>query len=971
MQSLVCRCSSTARCQTPAPRRRRAGVWLPAVLLASLAAPGVGLDDPITPDHPLWIAMRGTAVVDGSLADPDWQTAVPIVRAQPWRGDGTIAIRMLYSDSGLYLAVEVDDQNLWADGLGGGSGNRWEVETDDSVTFYFDPDASRDEFFQATDRAFGFNLANPEDPINGAGTVRRCKYIRGDGGFGAPDVVACAEPVGPFLATGILWRTTVSGTVNNGADSDTGWVSEVFLPWSAIGASVPAHGSTLAMNFDVIFDNDGGARNFVYNGEGPNRFVLPGFIDDHVQGAHSSFHDSLAGLRGPVGYAALMFVDPAAAAAPAAIGDLGVQALSSRGVHLSFTAPTGTTGGSGHVSSYAIRYSSIPITSEGVWDAATVFENAYVPRLAGQAEILRIAGLAPAAGYYVAVRARDAAGHLAALSNSPFLLTQAASGPGDRGRIIPAPNGSLLQFEDGTPFVPIGEHLGLSWTWYRILFPGDVWDPLLQIFQNYNLQEPGEGPVGPHLDELAAQGVNTLRIFLELLNTDQTGNVEIPRGRYWIEYPSGTFNLDMRQFVLNTLVEVAARDMYVILSPFDTFSWDDVFVEETPWYVGNGGPLTTIDDFFQNAQTLDLAKARLQQVMDWVAESPHADRVLGWEPLNEWDSPWTLNAEGNAEPGRETEMRRRAGWIRDLNAWVREQDPDRLVISSTASRDPRGPRARAVFYDRTVDVLGTHLYTNSNEEPINNPGTDKKVLPAIENAQLTSYWMTHRNDHRPVLNGEWGMTSIDWPGQSPQYGPGFTEAEDGELYRTVSWSALATGQVGSGLRIANDELFGNLQSLTPAMRDVQLTISRFLDSSSISLDLTHFEPHTLAGRISVSSVSGAELLAWGVADGVDGIAYVLQDGNVTSGTVSDGQLMVEGLPSGVPIHVEFWSTQGGASLPLQSLPPGMTSPQGGITLPLLAFEEDLAVKFAPAPGGLGVRLAALLLCACVARRRTR
>jgi hypothetical protein len=587
-----------------------------------------------------------------------------------------------------------------------------------------------------------------------------------------------------------------------------------------------------------------------------------------------------------------------------------------------------------------------------VWDAATVFENAYVPRLADQAEILRIAGLLPATAYYIAVRARDAAGHLAALSNSPLLITQASSGPGDRGRIIPTPNGSLLQFEDGTPFVPIGEHLGLSWTWYRILFSGDVWDPLLQVFQNYNLQEPGEGPVGPHLDELAAHGVNTLRIFLELLNTDQTGNAEIPRGRYWIEYPSSVFNPDMRQFILNTLVEVAARDMYVILSPFDTFTWDDVFMEETPWYVGNGGPLTTIDDFFQNPQTLNLAKARLQQVMGWVAESPHANRVLGWEPLNEWDSPWTLNPEGNAEPGRETEMRRRAGWIRDLNAWVREQDPDRLVISSTASRDPRGPRARAVFYDRTVDVLGT-------------------VLPAIENAQLTSYWMTHRNDHRPVLNGEWGMTSIDWPGQSPQYGPGFTEAEDGELYRTVSWSSVATGQLGSGLRIANDELSGNLQSLTPAMRDVQLTISRFLDSSSSSLDLTHLEPRTLAGRISVSSVAGAQLLVWGVADGVDGIAYVLQDGNVSNGTVGDGQLLVEGLPSGVPIHVEFWATQGGAASSLQSLPPGMTSPQGAITLPLPPFEEDIAVKFAPAPGGLGVRLAVLLLCACVARRRTR
>src|SRR5215510_6000151 len=126
---------------------------------------------------------------------------------------------------------------------------------------------------------------------------------------------------------------------------------------------------------------------------------------------------------------------------------------------------------------------------------------------------------------------------------------------------------------------------------------------------------------------LAAHGVNTLRVPLEQLNTDQTGNPEKP----------------------------------------------------------------------------------LRQVMEWVAESPWADRVLGWEPLNEWDSNWTLNAESDAEPGRVGEMRRRGVFLHALQQLVHEQDPGALVFDSMARLDPRGPLARAVFYDRSVDVMAPHF----------------------------------------------------------------------------------------------------------------------------------------------------------------------------------------------------------------------------------------------------------------------
>ena len=421
-----------------------------------------------------------------------------------------------------------------------------------------------------------------------------------------------------------------------------------------------------------------------------------------------------------------------------------------------------------------------------------------------------------------------------------------------------------------------------------------------QQFLDFSTQPGGEGEAGPHFSAIAASGVNTLRVFLELLDGDQTGNPSaMPAGRYWIEFPSGVYNDALRTLVLDALEEAAANGMYLIFSPFDTFTWDEAFTLETPWYSGNGGPLASIDDFFQNGPTLQKCKDRLREVMDWVALSPYQDHLLGWEPLNEWDSyEWTLNAEGGSEPGRETEMRRRAIWIRDLNQYVREQDPDHLVISSSVQLDPHGPVHRELFYDRSADVLAMHFYTNSTEEPINNPAADKSVLAGIESGQLSAYWLTHRRDNRPILNAEWGMTSLEWPGGHPAYQAGFTQAQDEALYRTVSWSGFAAGQAGQGLRIANDELAFRFSNLTDAMRDVQLTMSRVASNSMLASFARDFAPKTLIGDLSLASAGGAALLGWGSRDGNHGLAYVMQNGNLSAMTVTDRRALDRWLHAG-------------------------------------------------------------------------
>jgi len=922
--------------------------------------------DPITQDHPLWAIPHGTAEIDGLLGDPAWSDAFVVHRALPFRPAAAVTVRFMYDETGFYASAEVRDQFLWADGNGGGAGNRWELENDDSFLLYFDLDGSRDEFFRADDVAIGVSIANLDRPVNGSGAVARGKYVMGDGQGGAPGILNTApDNLAASLPAGFQYATVVSGTVNDNSDLDDGWTMEMFIPWSALGTTAPTHARTMGINFEVIFDDSGGTRDLTDRRDLPERFEMPAFVDDFVTGVHSSYTTTQAGIRGPVNYAEAMFIDTRAGERPAPVAGLTVTDATGYSARLRFDAPTGTTGGLGHVSGYQIRYSHAPIESEGDWLAAMDDENRHVPRLAGLAEDIRLIGLTPGTTYHVAVRAFDAAGALGDLAGSvQFTTLTPAQDPSGGLRLVPSPLGRMLVTEGGDAFVAVGDHLGLSWAYTRNLYPGNVWDNENAVFQNFHDQPSFEGPAGPYFEALAARGVNTMRVYLELLNTHWQGNPTVPTGPdtpimgepdglYWLEWRPGEFNSHMRQFIRNLLEVADQHGIYVILSAFDTFHYDEVFeafgnsgaAVEGPWAQNFGGPLSSINDFFQTPATLEMAKRRMEAVADWVNESPFAHRVLGWEIPSEWDSyEWTLNADGDGSPGRETEFARRAQWIDALAAHTRAYDPHHMVLNSTIARDPRGPLNRVNFLSRNFDALTPHFYTNANEEPINNPDPDRSIRAAVEQGAITAYWLTHESQRRPIINGEWGMTRVDWPNGRPVYGQGFTQADDEALFRTVLWSGLASGQFGTPLRIATDELDFNGFILTNGMRALQQTIARFLAHTTLGFDFARFNPDSLVGRMSSTNSSGDLLHLFGGSDRERGLVYVLKDANVRAGTVQGAKLTVRDLIPDTMYDAEVWGTAAGVTGPSSTLT-GLFSPDGSLTLNLPAFAKDLVVRF--------------------------
>jgi serine/threonine protein kinase/chitodextrinase len=96
-------------------------------------------------------------------------------------------------------------------------------------------------------------------------------------------------------------------------------------------------------------------------------------------------------------------------------------------IALTWTAP-GDDGASGQARSYELRRGDAPIDNAG-WDALPALSGLGAPRPAGSAESFVVSGLAPDTEYFFAVRARDDAGNLSAMSNVVSARTNAPPPP--------------------------------------------------------------------------------------------------------------------------------------------------------------------------------------------------------------------------------------------------------------------------------------------------------------------------------------------------------------------------------------------------------------------------------------------------------------------------------------------------------------------------------------------------------------
>ena len=107
---------------------------------------------------------------------------------------------------------------------------------------------------------------------------------------------------------------------------------------------------------------------------------------------------------------------------PGVIDDLSAKADTHTRVTLTWTAPAPLADAGGAISSYEIKYSATPITTEAEFLAAT--SAAFAPAQAGATQTYTVSGLTSATAYHFAARATDDLGTFGPVSNDASATTK-------------------------------------------------------------------------------------------------------------------------------------------------------------------------------------------------------------------------------------------------------------------------------------------------------------------------------------------------------------------------------------------------------------------------------------------------------------------------------------------------------------------------------------------------------------------
>src|SRR5262245_22971544 len=110
--------------------------------------------------------------------------------------------------------------------------------------------------------------------------------------------------------------------------------------------------------------------------------------------------------------------------APAAVTSLAVTGTTSTTASLSWTSP-GDDGATGTATTYDIRRSTSPITTDAAFAAATPISGEPAPVAAGNLQSMTVTGLSASTTSYFAMKTADLLAALRVLSNNPSGTTSA------------------------------------------------------------------------------------------------------------------------------------------------------------------------------------------------------------------------------------------------------------------------------------------------------------------------------------------------------------------------------------------------------------------------------------------------------------------------------------------------------------------------------------------------------------------
>lgn len=837
---------------------------------------------------------EGTPVIDGVISPGEWKDMGHITLYKFFGEDAKIEIYLMWDAENLYLGAQIEDDALWVDSYNAQSPwtSTWD---DDALKWEIDPDLSRDEYLQSTDRVFA---------INANGTATRFDKGNGNGGT----VGIWVDPA----SGGIRTAAKISGTLNDytfqtlSAESqkDKGGVVEIAIKWkhlfeNGVPLSLP-DGYSLGMNMTHIEDDTGGT------------------LDPEYDKAWKRVADELTRFMGeedhPENWAEFILSSNQDKTPPAPVSGLKVERTSAFSTHLSFLA-SGDNGATGRAERYDIRYATAPVSGAG-WKGATIYRNNFRPQGSGKQEVFQIVGLSPQTTYYIGVNAIDERGNEGTPATTSFTTAPAAS-VSDKGYLTVDPGGRYFVRQNGETLVVIGDNQGIGWPGIRSFYDGPMWNDDLNRYVNFRQYDTGGIENGrDFLKQLSQHGVNTIRIIAE--------DLEPQHPVYLFDDVSGgsdhiSFNPDTLDFLETLLDECAKVNINVIVVPFDTFFYSNVFNgwSKVPFSTAMGGPLQSAEDFFNPAHR-DYLKAVLKKLVDTIGDKKN---LLAWDIVNEFDSD---------EPGigwNRASFASRQETLNDLGAYMKTIDPNHMVFLSSVRWDPKflahlpttpqspvtGNDAALILNNSLFDFNSTHMYYHDIRDPSHNSKTNpasmyelsandrvNTIAPAARVKQGLQFYHAYSLTPKPYLCTEAGPIEF----YTSHYDSYFTADDDNRIFHNMIWAYLASGEAGSGLRWPGKALTDH--KLSDQMRDYQLAMKHFLDPGD--LDFFGFHPIQIGQYLEISGTM-APVIKTGISDGKQGIIFLVNDERKqVNVAVSGASLTIPKLSPGGTLNFEFWDT---------------------------------------------------------------
>jgi len=212
---------------------------------------------PVWPDMPEYTVKRATepVVIDGIIDEADWAAAQSVGDfAFPWWKEGEkeqTEVKMLWDDTFLYVSYRCNDMHIWAEHYDTNSATC----LDDCVELFWNPSPG------AGNR---YNMFE----INCIGNLLSVYY---DADKNSDIKNRNSRIMVPHIAQ------TIQGTVNNDADTDSGWIVEMAVRFSdypkLLNKTAPAAGDF----WRVGLNRCGGKTNEQFSQWSPSHTPTPNF----------------------------------------------------------------------------------------------------------------------------------------------------------------------------------------------------------------------------------------------------------------------------------------------------------------------------------------------------------------------------------------------------------------------------------------------------------------------------------------------------------------------------------------------------------------------------------------------------------------------------------------------------------------------------------------------------------------------